>query len=61
MKQWYTYFNNKKLVTMIKMLFQLFFYAAEQWHPVAIPAKVLATKITQAQIFMQRKMKRKRN
>lgn len=46
---------------MIKMLFQLFFYAAEQWHPVAIPAKVLATKITQAQIFMQRKMKRKRN
>lgn len=55
-KQQYTYFNNKKPIAAAKVLFQLFFCAAEQWHPVAIHAKILTTKISQAGISVQRKI-----
>jgi len=60
-QQQHAYFNNKKLITTTKMLFQLFFCAAEQWHPVAIRTKILANSTLQTPISVQRKMKRIRN
>lgn len=46
-QQQHTYFNNKNLITTAKMLFQLFFCVAEQWHPVATHAKILANNTLQ--------------
>lgn len=42
------------------MLFQLFFYAAEQWHPVAIHAKILANKILNWTISAKKNEKKKK-
>lgn len=43
------------------MLFQLFFCAAEQWHPVAINGKILANTFYKLEYDCKEKMTRKTN